>query len=73
MLKERGAIVKRFSVPLLKYCLPMYYTIIPSEVATNLSPYDGIKYVAQPVSKEGEELFSDKVRTAQKIRRMIIH
>lgn len=44
MLKERGAIIKRFSVPLLKYCLPMYYTLIPAEGATNLARFDGLKY-----------------------------
>lgn len=105
MLKDRGAIIKRFSVPLLKYCLPMYYTIIPSEAATNLARFDGVKYGAQPDYKEKEELFdyitrvrsenfglnvkrrctlgnfllsskfedfNDKVRTGQKIRRMLI-
>ena len=46
MLKEKGAIIKRISVPLLKYCLPMYYTIIPTEAATNLARFDGIKYGA---------------------------
>lgn len=44
MLEDRGAIIKRFSVPLMKYCLPFYYTLIPCEAATNLSRFDGIKY-----------------------------
>ena len=57
MLKDRGAIIKRISVPLMKYCLPFYYTLIPSEAATNLARFDGIKYGAQPDFKEGEELY----------------
>lgn len=105
MLKDRGAIVKRMSVPLLKHCLPMYYSIIPSEAATNLSRFDGIKYGHQPEMAQDEELleyitrvrsealginvkrritlgnfllsskfedFNEKIRAAQKIRRMLI-
>ena len=44
MLIDRGAIIKRISVPLMKYCLPFYFTVVPSEAATNLSRFDGIKY-----------------------------
>ena len=83
----------------------MYYTIIPTEAATNLARFDGIKYGAKPEPKEKEDMieyvtrvrrehfgvnvkrrctlgnfllssryedFNDKVRTAQKIRRMLI-
>jgi len=57
MLKDRGAIIKRISVPLMKYCLPFYYTLIPSEAATNLSRFDGIKYGEQPEFREGEDIF----------------
>mmetsp|Transcript_12549 Transcript_12549/g.8755 ORF Transcript_12549/g.8755 Transcript_12549/m.8755 type:complete len:97 (-) Transcript_12549:417-707(-) len=44
MLEDRGAVIKRFSVPLMKYCLPFYYTLVPCEAATNLSRFDGLKY-----------------------------
>ena len=44
MLQERGAIIKRMQVPLMKYCLPFYFTLIPSEAATNLQRFDGLKY-----------------------------
>lgn len=65
MLKEKGAIVKRISVPLMKYCLPFYFTLIPSEAATNLSRFDGLKYGAQPEFSSHEELFEyiQKVRS----------
>ena len=57
MLKEKGAIIKRMQVPLMKYCLPFYFTLIPSEAATNLSRFDGLKYGHQPEFREGEDLF----------------
>ena len=44
MLIDKGAIIKRISVPLMKYCLPFYFTVIPTEAATNLSRFDGLKY-----------------------------
>ena len=105
MLKDKGAIIKRMQVPLMKYCLPFYFTLIPSEAATNLSRFDGLKYGHQPEFEEGEDLFdyvtrvrsetlglnvkrrcmlgnfllsskferyNEKVRQAQKVRRMLI-
>jgi aspartyl-tRNA(Asn)/glutamyl-tRNA(Gln) amidotransferase subunit A len=56
MLKDQGAIIKRMQVPLMKYCLPFYFTLIPSEAATNLQRFDGLKYGAQPDFEEGEDL-----------------
>ena len=44
LLKDRGATIKRISMPLLKYCIPYYYTLGPSELASNLARYDGLKY-----------------------------
>jgi len=41
----------------MKYCLPFYYTLVPSEAATNLQRFDGLKYGAQPEANEGEDLF----------------
>ena len=105
MLQDRGAVIKRMSVPLMKYCLPFYFTLIPSEAATNLARFDGLKYGAQPEFREGEDLmeyitrvrseklginvkrrcmignfllsskfeeYNERVRTAQKVRRMLI-
>jgi aspartyl-tRNA(Asn)/glutamyl-tRNA(Gln) amidotransferase subunit A len=44
VLKDRGAKIKRISIPLVKYALPFYFTLIPSEAASNLARYDGLKY-----------------------------
>jgi aspartyl-tRNA(Asn)/glutamyl-tRNA(Gln) amidotransferase subunit A len=32
------------SLPLVKYSLPFYFTLVPSEASSNLSRYDGLKY-----------------------------
>jgi len=65
MLKDKGAIIKRISVPLMKYCLPQYFTVVPSEAATNMSRFDGLKYGHQPEFLEGEDLmdYIERVRT----------
>ena len=44
MLEHYGAEVKVVSVPLVKYVLPYHYSLIPSEAASNLARYDGIRY-----------------------------
>ena len=36
--------MKIISVPLLRYVLPYHYGLIPSEAASNLARYDGLRY-----------------------------
>ena len=43
-IKEAGANIEEVSLPHTKYGLACYYVIMPAEVSTNLSRYDGIKY-----------------------------
>lgn len=43
-LKDRGATIKRCRMPLVKYGVPLYYTLLPIELASNLFRMDGIKY-----------------------------
>ncbi|PZM86714.1 Asp-tRNA(Asn)/Glu-tRNA(Gln) amidotransferase GatCAB subunit A [Candidatus Gracilibacteria bacterium] len=43
-LKELGAEIKEISLPMTKYAIATYYIIMPAEVSTNLSRYDGIRY-----------------------------
>lgn len=44
VLKEQGAIVKTFTLPLVEYAVPAYYIIASAEASSNLSRYDGVKY-----------------------------
>ena len=36
--------IVELSMPVLKYALAVYYVVVPAEVASNLSRYDGIRY-----------------------------
>lgn len=44
VLKSRGAIVEEFSLPIMEYVVPAYYTIACAEASSNLSRFDGVKY-----------------------------
>lgn len=48
MLEDYGATIKVISIPLVKYTLPYYYSLLPSEAASNMARYDGIRYGYQP-------------------------
>ncbi len=43
-LKKLGCTVREVSLPTSSFALAVYYIIMPVEVASNLSRYDGIKY-----------------------------
>ena len=43
-LKKQGYEIVELSMPALKYALAVYYIIVPAEIASNLSRYDGIRY-----------------------------
>lgn len=44
LLKSKGHEIVELEMPALKYALAAYYIIVPAEVASNLSRYDGIRY-----------------------------
>jgi aspartyl-tRNA(Asn)/glutamyl-tRNA(Gln) amidotransferase subunit A len=44
VLKNAGAEVTEFELPLLEYAVPAYYIIACAEASSNLSRYDGVKY-----------------------------
>ena len=44
LLKSRGYEIVELDMPALKYALAAYYIIVPAEVASNLSRYDGVRY-----------------------------
>jgi aspartyl-tRNA(Asn)/glutamyl-tRNA(Gln) amidotransferase subunit A len=53
-LKNMGCEIKEVSLPHSKYALATYYIVMPCEVSSNLSRFDGIRYGHS--SKEGENL-----------------
>lgn len=46
-LEQAGFEIVWDSLPVLHHSLAMYYTLMPAEVSTNLSRFDGIRYGAQ--------------------------
>ena len=42
--KQAGYAVDEVSLPILKYALAIYYVVVPAEISSNLSRYDGIRY-----------------------------
>jgi aspartyl-tRNA(Asn)/glutamyl-tRNA(Gln) amidotransferase subunit A len=48
LLEEHGAEIKVISIPLVKYVLPYHYSLVPSEAASNLARYDGLRFGNQP-------------------------
>ena len=43
-LRAAGAVVTEFSLPAIELALACYYIIVPAEISSNLSRYDGIKF-----------------------------
>ena len=57
-LKSEGHEIVELSMPVLKYALAVYYVVVPAEVASNLSRYDGIRYGYRSSEAHGiEEVF----------------
>ena len=55
-LKAKGHEIVELEMPTLKYALAAYYIIVPAEVASNLSRYDGVRYGFR--SEKSEDLES---------------
>lgn len=60
--KKLGYEIKEISLPNLSYSLAVYYTLIPAEVSSNLSRFDGVKY---GLHKDGENMIDDYFKTRQ--------
>lgn len=43
-LRKLGHIVEEVSLPSVKTALAIYYIVVPAEISSNLSRYDGVKY-----------------------------
>ena len=44
VLRARGAVVEKCSLPLLDYAVPAYYILACAEASSNLARFDGVKY-----------------------------
>ena len=44
VMEKLGATVKEISLPHTDYAMAAYYILVPSEVSSNLSRYDGVRY-----------------------------
>ncbi len=62
LLQNSGAEIVEVSIPHLKYALPAYYIIAPSEASANLSRFDGVRYGMLVEGKNLRETY-EKTRT----------
>lgn len=63
-LQSAGHQIREVSLPSLKYALAVYYILVPAEIASNLSRYDGIRYGKRPESSESLEQIYSKTRSS---------
>jgi hypothetical protein len=51
---------------MLAYSVPMYYTLMPAEVSTNLARFDGIRFGLQEGSLEHDDIaaYYESIRSA---------
>ncbi len=53
LMKEMGAELYEFEMPIVDYAVPAYYIVACAEASSNLSRYDGIKYGYRSENGEG--------------------
>ena len=63
LLKSKGHKIVELEMPSLKYALSAYYIIVPAEVASNLSRYDGIRYGFRSQDSAGLNSLYDHTRS----------
>ncbi len=54
VLEEQGHKTMKISLPMTEFGISTYYILVPSEISSNLSRYDGIRY-ANPRADFGDE------------------
>lgn len=57
-LRSAGHEIEYISLPHLRHSLAVYYVVVPAEVASNLSRYDGIRFGPQAEASKLPELYS---------------
>ncbi|HEX9679700.1 MAG TPA: Asp-tRNA(Asn)/Glu-tRNA(Gln) amidotransferase subunit GatA [Candidatus Saccharimonadales bacterium] len=56
-MKAAGATIKEVSIPSVSLALAVYYIVMPAEVSSNLSRYDGIRYGYRAKGSNLDELY----------------
>ncbi len=59
-LKEAGYEIKDIKIPSVEYSLAVYYVLVPAEVSSNMSRYDGVKFGERI---EGKDLLDTYMKT----------
>jgi aspartyl-tRNA(Asn)/glutamyl-tRNA(Gln) amidotransferase subunit A len=59
-LKDLGYTIKDIKLPNIEYSLAVYYIIMPAEVSSNLSRFDGVKF---GLHVDGDNLLQDYLKT----------
>lgn len=59
-LRAEGCDIKEISLPHIKYSLAVYYIIMPAEVSSNMSRFDGVKFGGKV---DGANLLEDYLNT----------
>lgn len=62
-LEKKGAVIEEFSLGLVEYAIPCYYTIAAAEASSNLERFDGIKYGYRTKDFEGLHSMYKKTRS----------
>lgn len=58
-LEIQGCEIEEVSIPHLKYALPTYYLVAPSEASSNLSRFDGVRYGLQGCGNNLRDFYED--------------
>lgn len=67
--QELGAEIHEVSLPHTKYAVAVYYIVTPSEVSTNLSRYDGVRYGYSIVNDKTTDTAKNLIEVYTKSRR----
>lgn len=70
ILKDLGCKVDKMSLKYFKYALPVYYVLVPAEISSNLTRFDGIRFGIHPTNTndlsafymEARDKFEDEVK-----------
>jgi len=58
-LEIQGCEIEEVSIPHLKYALPTYYLVAPSEASSNLSRFDGVRYGLEGSGNNLRDFYED--------------